>query len=287
MKRIPLVPAGILLSAMPMCTMDSQAADRQPETSERPYRAVYNQAYQENSDPDSFETILREAEDAYVLLDPFDDTEITEARIELLQERGNQCAAYISVGTGEDWREDFEELKPWLSPKAWGQWAGEYFVSRPAPPVRALMKRRIDRAAALGFDWVEFDNMDWFLDGENLKTYNLELNREDGFAYLEELRSHAASRGLRCMAKNMRQGAEEFDGVTFESYRKEKNWWEPEDLKAFLDEGKPVIIFHYDDYDGGAVLREYRGIYGTGLSFLWSSRQEGAYIHVDYDRTEE
>jgi endo-alpha-1,4-polygalactosaminidase (GH114 family) len=259
--------------------VDSQAIVRQSETGEQPYPGVYNQAYQENSAPDSLSLILKEAENAYVLLDPFDETEITKAHTEFLKERDCQCAAYISIGTGEDWRDDFEELKPWLSPKAWGQWEGEYFVSRLSPAVTALMKKRIDRIALLGFDWVEFDNMDWFLDEQNLRRYGLKLNREEGLAYIEELRAYAASRGLRCMAKNMRRGAEDFDGVTFESYRKQKNWWEPEDLKAFLNEGKPVIIFHYDESDGPAVLREYRAVYGPGISFLWESRKEGGYVH--------
>ena len=267
--RTVIILAGFLLAAAPLTGQTS---------SELPYTAVYNQAYQENSEPDSLELILREAENAYILLDPFDDSEITAVNITTLKEKGNQCAAYISIGTGEDWRADFELLQPWLSRKPWGQWEGEYFVSRISPELTAAMKGRLDRIAEMGFDWVEFDNMDWFLDDRNIRKYKLQLSRKEGLDYIEELRRYAAALGLRCMAKNMRVGAEAFDGVTWESYRKGKNWWEPEDLKAFLDEGKPAIIFHYDETDGPAVLREYRDIYGPGISFLWESRREGGYI---------
>ncbi len=274
-----------LVIALPLsnCTTDPIAAQTmgtEPTSpGGLPYPAVYNQAYQENSEPDSLNLILDEAENAYVLLDPFSEPVITRARITTLKKRGNQCSAYISIGTGEDWRSDFEELRPYLSRKAWGEWEGEYFISDPGPAVLDVMKKRVNDIASLGFDWVEFDNMDWFSYEGTLKKYKLKLSREEGLVYIEELRRYAASLGLRCMAKNMRMGAEYFDGVTWESSRKNKNWWEPEDLKAFLEEGKPVIIFHYDEDDGRGALREYRRIYGSKISFLWESRREGGYVH--------
>ena len=277
LNRLALILTGALLSGITL--LPASAENRQ----ELPYPAVYNQAYQENSDPDSLELILAEAEDAYVLLDPFNENKITAAHIRTLKSKNNDCSAYISIGTGEDWRDDFNELKPWLSKRAWGQWEGEYFVSDPVPAVIEVMKKRIDLIAALGFDWVEFDNMDWFQDDKNMRKYKLKLSRNEGLDYIEELRSYASGLGLRCMAKNMREGAEAFDGVTWESARKNKNWWNPDDLKAFLDERKPVIIFHYDEKDGTAALRKYEEIYGPGITFLWESRSAGGYVHLASD----
>jgi len=241
---------------------------------------VYIQAYQENYAPDSMDLIVREAQNAYILLDPFSEEDVLSA-LPLLKKQGNQVSAYISIGTGEDWRSDFDQLQPYLTDIQWDDWEGEYYLSRLDTEVLNIMKARIDRIADWGFDWVEFDNMDWIFDEQTRTDYALEATESAGLAYIQALREYAADRGLQCMAKNMRAGADNFDGVTYESYSDEKNWWETEDLKEFLNEGKPGIIVHYNEVNCDAVYLDYMEIYGESLSFIAESRSEKTYIHYN------
>jgi endo-alpha-1,4-polygalactosaminidase (GH114 family) len=185
------------------------------ETSSSPL-PVWNHAYQENYDAD----IILGARNAYVLLDPFLEPLKTNfgTTIAKINENGNEIAAYISVGTGEVWRDDFTQLKPYLVTRQWSEWDGEYFVSTPNDAVVAIMKARIDRVAGLGFDWVEFDNMDWIHDDEYCAEYMIDSSVEDGTAYYRELCAHVRDHGMKCMAKNTVEDANDFDGVTYESF---------------------------------------------------------------------
>ena len=67
--------------------------------------AVYNQAYQENFEEDKIVDILVNAHYAYVLIDPFVDSNFTS--IPAIKANGNEVGAYISIGTGETYRDDF------------------------------------------------------------------------------------------------------------------------------------------------------------------------------------
>lgn len=245
---------------------------------------VYNQAYQENYETDSFDLILSEANNAYILLDPFQDDFLSQQDMDSLLLRGNMLSAYISVGTGEDWRSDYDEMKPYLAEKQWGEWEGEYYVSLIEEGLTDIMKNRIDQAAAMGFNWLEFDNMDWIFDEETRTDYSLISTEAEGLAYIEELRVYAASKGLKCMSKNWRRGAESYNAVTFESYSEDSNWWDSADMQAFLDEGKPVIIVHYNEKDREAAYQAYSNymkIYGDGISFICETKSEKGYIHFN------
>ena len=243
---------------------------------------IWNQAYQENYERDSIADILAQAEGAYVLLDPFDPQEVEDwaAVVAALHARGNQVAAYISIGTGEDWRADFETLRPSLVARQWDDWGGEYFVNMPDANVLAVMKARIDRLAGYGFDWVEFDNMDWTQDDDYRAGYGFAATAAEGTAYYQELCAHAQSLGVRCMAKSTVEDAGMFDGVTYESYTDDMGWWDQDGAKGFLAAGKPVIIVHYDDPDCAAALAHYIGIYGPAVSFLCETESAGGYVRL-------
>ena len=243
-----------------------------------PAMTVWNSAYQENYDPDTLAAIQAGARDAYVLLDPFDAPDAAAAQTAMLKARGNQVAAYISIGTGEDWRRDFEALRPALARQQWGEWDGEYFITTAGPVAVQVMKARIDLIADWGFDWVEFDNMDWAEDTGNVAEYALGVTQAQGMAYYQDLCRHARARGLKCMAKSTVEGAMQFDGVTYESYPDDMSWWDVAGAKRFAAAGKLVVIVHYDDMDCAGTYRHYRAIYGAGLSFLCEDRGLRGYV---------
>ncbi|HHE06104.1 MAG TPA: hypothetical protein ENK90_03190, partial [Epsilonproteobacteria bacterium] len=130
---------------------------------------VYNQAYQENFQADSIDEIETNAHDAYVLLDTFGDNVVEY--IHAIKQNNNQIGGYISAGTGENYRDDFAALEPYLTPTSWTEWPDEFFVSETTTGILPIMKKRIDKMAISGVDWVEFDNMDW-LDEDTRVQYN-------------------------------------------------------------------------------------------------------------------
>ncbi len=241
--------------------------------------AIYNQAYQENFEADAIADIIANAKNGYVLVDPFQDG-VPES-IAAIQANGNEVGAYISIGTGETYRDDYEQIKPYLVSTAWGEWPDEFFVDKTTTGVLDVMKARIDKIAAWGCDWVEFDNMDWAYDDTNRSTYGFQVTEAEGIAYFQALCDYVHEKGMKCMAKNMTEDASEFDGVLYESYNNEKNWWDQSGAQRFLDTGKLVIINHYNEANCGQVYSEYKGIYNTNLSFICEDSNLKKYIHFN------
>jgi len=120
----------VALGLMAGCNGQQMASGGQPIISGKAL-AVWNAAYQENYQADDIQEIQANARDAYVLLDPFDaEFEQFGAKIVAeIRKNGNQLAAYMSVGTGEDGRDDFQKLKSHLVERQWGAWHGEDFNS--------------------------------------------------------------------------------------------------------------------------------------------------------------
>jgi len=241
---------------------------------------IYNQAYQENFAEDSISNILANAKDAYVLVDPFNNDGVVED-IASIKSNNNQVGGYISAGTGEDWRDDFPVLEPYLTSIVWPQWEGEFFVSETSTVLLSIMKERINKMAAWGLDWVEFDNMDW-LDGESRVKYGLTATVTEAKAYINALCNHTRSKGMKCMAKNTVEGFESFEGVLYESYADEKNWWNIDGTKRFLNAGKLVIINHYNETDCDGVYKEYKSIYKSdNISFICEDKNLKRYKHYN------
>ncbi len=243
--------------------------------------AVYNQAYQENFSADTIAEILSNARNAYVLVDALEDDIGTF--VNQIKSKQNQVAGYISAGTGENYRSDFEDLKHYLSPTAWPQWPDEFFVSETTTGILPLMKKRIDKIAAWGADWIEFDNMDW-LDEETRQRYNLNATVSEANAYINTLCDHTHAKGMNCMAKNTVDNFPQFDGVIYESYHDEKNWWDTQGTREFLAAGKRVIINHYNEAQCDAVYAEYIAFYDNeNISFICEDTATKKYKHYNQE----
>jgi len=240
---------------------------------------VWNCAYQENYSPDLIQDVIDNASNAYVLIDPFEENAFE--RIAEIKARGNEVCGYISIGTGEDWRSDWNELKPFCVSKQWSKWKGEYFIDATNTGVIDVMKARIDQLAAWGCDWVEFDNMDWAFDDKNRKEYDFTATEQNAIDYYNTLCDYVHSKGMKCQAKNTVKDAPNFDGVLYESFNKEKDWWDHAGAQSFLDAGKLVIINHYKERRPNAVYQEYINLYDEGLSYICESKKEKKYIHFN------
>ena len=241
---------------------------------------IYNQAYQENFAADSIDEIIANAKDAYVLVDPFNDDGVVE-QIATIKSKNNQVGGYISAGTGEDWRDDFPSLEPYLTREEWSEWPGEFFVSETTTGILPVMKERINKMATWGLDWVEYDNMDW-LDEESRVTYALTATVAEAKAYINALCDYTHAKGMKCMAKNTVDGFDSFDGVLYESYSHEKNWWDTAGTTSFLNAGKLVIINHYNETDCDGVYEEYKTFYNSDkISFICEDVATQKYKHYN------
>ncbi len=264
---------GILLSC------DNQDENNPVNPTPSQAKAIYNQAYQENYEADNIDFILSQASNAYVLIDPFEDN--TYESVTAIKANGNEVGAYISIGTGENWRNDFQELEPYLVTIPWGQWPNEFFVNEVTTGIIPVMKARIDKIANWGCDWVEFDNMDWIYDDDLRNTYGFQVTQAEGIAYYRELCTYVPQKGMKCMAKNTVENASNFDGVLYESYNNDKNWWDQSGAQNFLDEGKLVIVNHYNETNCNQVYTEYKGIYNDNLSFICEDTNLQRYVHFN------
>ena len=261
-----------------LTTFSCQKTDLKPSGSAQS-KAIYNHAYQENYDADKIEDIIKEAQNSYILIDPFMDN--AHQNISELKANNNAVAAYISIGTGENWRSDFIAMKPYLVSTQWGQWQGEYFVNETTTGILPLMKARIDKIAAWGCDWVEFDNMDWVFDSNYRSQYNFNVSEAEGIAFYQELCDYVHQKGMKCMAKNMTENADDFDGVLYESYQNNKNWWDKTGAHKFLNTVKILIINHYNERDCDKVYTYYMNKYNNDLSYICEDTKLKKYLHYN------
>lgn len=267
----------ILFLAIGFCSCCKEKLEDKPNGGANSV-VVYNQAYQENFEEDQIKDILANASNGYVLLDPYQDG--VNDHVSAIKSKGNEVSAYISIGTGEDYRSDFDQLEPFLVDKEWGAWPGEYFVND-VNGALPIMKARIEQIANWGYDWVEFDNMDWVFDDKNRSKYNISANAQDGEAYYLELCDYAHSLGLKCMAKNTVQGAQDFEGVLYESYNNEFAWWDTDGMLSFMAGDKLVIINHYKECACNDAYQFYLDEYGQGISFICEDKHSKKYLHFN------
>lgn len=246
------------------------------QSNESALSCVYNQAYSENDGADSLEEILQHARGCYVLVDPFDMSATQRQKLPTITKQ-NTLSCYMSIGTAEEWRDDFDTLKPFASDEQWDEWNGEYFISEISDEVVNVMKTRIDTIIKNGCEYVEFDNMDW-ADEDNVENYNLNVTREDAHNYARTLCNYAHSKGLKCMAKSTNFDDALFDGLTVESYPQDKNWWAENELKGVLWRGDIGLVIHYNENKCESAEQYYKSLYGGKLLFLCEDR-DGGYTH--------
>jgi cysteinyl-tRNA synthetase len=242
-------------------------------------KTVYNHAYQENFENDKLDDITANAHNAYVLIDAYENN--AYEKIAAIKANGNEVGGYISIGTGENWRDDWTAIKPYCVTKQWGSWPGEYFIDITNTGAIDVMKLRIDQLANWGCDWVEFDNMDWAFDDKTRNKYNFTATETDAINYYNELCNYVHSKGMKCMAKNTVKDGPGFDGALYESFNNNKDWWDHDGAQSFLDAGKLVIINHYNEKQPNKIYQEYIDLYNSDISYICESSKEKKYIHYN------
>jgi hypothetical protein len=174
-------------------------------------------------------------------LDAFD----TDASVvTLLQNRGVKVICYINAGAWEDWRPDRNRFPAVVLGSGYEGWPGEQWVDiREIELLREVLQARLDLCQTKGFDAVEFDNVDGFMNDTGFP-----LSAGDQYSFNAWLAGEAHQRGLKAGLKNDPEQAGDlwssFDFAVVESCFAE-GWCE--ELNPFRTAGKAVLAVEYTD----------------------------------------
>lgn len=115
-----------------------------------------------------------------------------------LHQTGGHVACYISAGSWEDWRPDAGDFPEHVLGKELEGWPGERWLDiRALEDLVPIISARLDACAAKGFDAVDFDNVNGYLNPTGFP-----LKGEDQLAYNRWIATAAHERGLSVGLKN-------------------------------------------------------------------------------------
>ncbi len=128
-------------------------------------------------------------------VDAFD---VTRRTISQLHARGKRVICYVDAGSWESYRPDIDSYPDDILGKAVDGWPDERWLDiRRLDVLKPIMRHRVDRCAAKGFDGVEYDWTDSYL-----QDAGFPLTRDDQLAYDRWLAWLAHDRGLSVGLKN-------------------------------------------------------------------------------------
>jgi endo-alpha-1,4-polygalactosaminidase (GH114 family) len=164
--------------------------------------------------------------------------------VKAFHENGIKVFAYISVGTFETYRPDFNLLPEEIVGAVYPDWPDELFLDiRQLELLKPFIESRFDMIKAKGFDGIEPDNIDIY--GEET---GFDLTLDDTRLFCEYLITEAHERGLSIGQKN----TEELVSLLYEKF----DWALTEDAfhqniedaySAYISIGKPVFSAEYTD----------------------------------------
>ena len=172
-------------------------------------------------------------------IDLFDNDEATVAS---LQAEGRKAICYMNAGGWENWRPDAECFASELIGGNLDDWEGEKWLDiRRIDLLGPIMEARMDMCRAKGFDGIEPDNVDGFLNDTGFP-----LTYEDQLRYNIWLAERAHERGLSIGLKNdMEQILDLLPYFDWALNEQCFEYDECETLSPFIDAGKAVFNVEY------------------------------------------
>nr|WP_240965722.1 endo alpha-1,4 polygalactosaminidase [Streptomyces zingiberis] len=170
-----------------------------------------------------------------------DGFENTASTVTALHARGRKVICYINAGAWEDFRPDRAAFPRSVLGRSNG-WPGERWLDiRRTDVLRPLMARRMDMCREKGFDAVEPDLMDGYLNRTGFP-----LTARHQLAYNRMLAALAHERGLSVGLKNdLPQIPELVDSFDFAVNEECAEFGECDRLGPFIDQGKAVFHVEY------------------------------------------
>lgn len=193
----------------------------------------------------TFQWQLQGTIDTTVDADVFDVDmfDVPRSVIDELHETDRRAICYISAGSHENWRPDEQRFPRRVLGRPLDGWPGERWLDvRRLDVLRPIMRARLDRCAAKGFDGVEFDNVDAYANRSGFP-----LTKRHQLRYLSFLSDAARHRGLAAGLKNLPQLARRLEprwdfAVNEQCFQ----YSECGSYSAFIDTGKPVFQVEYE-----------------------------------------
>ena len=170
-----------------------------------------------------------------------DGFETEAAQVAALHARGVRVICYVNVGAWEEFRPDAEDFPAELLGDGNG-WEGERWLDiRAREVLRPLLERRFDMCAEKGFDAIEPDLTDGYLNETGFP-----LTARDQLAYNRMVAGLAHERGLSVGLKNdLEQIPELVDAFDFAVNEQCAELGECELLTPFVAAGKAVLHVEY------------------------------------------
>ncbi len=173
-------------------------------------------------------------------IDLFDNDVTTVAA---LHAEGRRTVCYMNAGGWEDWRPDAAQFPKEVIGRPLGDWQGERWLDiRRLDLLGSIMEARMDMCEAKGFDGIEPDNVDGFLNDTGFP-----LSYEDQLRYNIWLAEMAHQRGLSIGLKNdMDQIPDLLSHFDWALNEQCFEFDECETLVPFIEAGKAVFNVEYE-----------------------------------------
>ncbi|MBN1303679.1 MAG: endo alpha-1,4 polygalactosaminidase [Anaerolineales bacterium] len=204
------------------------------------------------------------------------DLQVEKSVVDYLHTQGARVICYISVGSYEDWRADASDFPPEVLGKDYEGWPGEKWLDiRRIDILAPILRARLDRCAARGFDAVEPDNMEVYTNDTGFP-----LTYEDQLAYALWLAEEAHARGLAIGQKNAPEQVRDLVGsYDFAIIEDAFYYGWAEEMLPYIQAGKPVFAAEYTDLPGDFELfcRQSREF---GFSIILKKRDLNAWLET-------
>ncbi|MFI6643015.1 endo alpha-1,4 polygalactosaminidase [Streptomyces sp. NPDC050504] len=236
-SRPLLLPLLALLFLVAACTKGKAEPDPAPPSSAAPgglWRPAVGTAWQWQLNGKADTGVDVPVYD----IDGFENDAATVAK---LHADGRKVICYINAGAWENWRPDKDAFPKALLGKSNG-WAGERWLDiRRVDLLRPLMAKRFDLCAERGFDAVEPDLMDAYLNDTGFP-----LTGAHQLAYNRMLAALGHERGLSVGLKNdLPQIPELVEDFEFAVNEECAQYDDCEQLTPFVKAGKAVLHVEY------------------------------------------
>ena len=165
------------------------------------------------------------------------------AVVAALHAQGRSVICYVNAGGWEDWRPDAARFPEEAIGANLDDWEGERWLDiRRVDLLGPIMEARMDSCKAKGFDGIEPDNVDGFVNDTGFP-----LTYEDQLRYNIWLARAAHERGLSVGLKNdMDQIPDLLPYFDWALNEQCFEYDECETLSPFIDAGKPVFSVEYE-----------------------------------------
>ncbi|GAB3989507.1 endo alpha-1,4 polygalactosaminidase [Actinoallomurus acanthiterrae] len=169
--------------------------------------------------------------------------ETPKSTVTALHKQGRKVICYVSIGSAEKGRPDYNKFPASILGKKLDGWPNERWVDiRKIDVLQRIWAARLDQCKAKGFDGVEPDNVDAY---QNKSGFPLTAKHQ--LAFNRMLARVAHQKGLAVGLKNdldqIPTLVKDFDFAVNEQCAEYK---ECSDLKPFIKAGKPVFHAEYN-----------------------------------------